>query len=658
MRPVGTNRRLRAAAIAAFVVTITVVGSGTSFAPAGASEVRADVVCDDVQGADAPLDLGAVGVTGEPVEPTEVVPAVPPELLPTGIEQIRAYDIDIDVNPDGSADFTETIEYDFGRTPDRHGIFRDLRLTQPCNSEWERVYPLTDLSVSSPTGAPAGWVVENETGLTRVRIGSADINVKGVHTYVISYRLAGVVNDFPDRVEFYWNVIGDRWPTTLWNIDVAVAGPDAPLASRCFAGRTGSTEGCGEVTPTASGMDVTQAYLSPYEGMTVALAYPPDSFAATPRYYDEVWSIRRAFSLTPLTVGGSSALLAAAIVGVVALGYHVGRDRRAIGAATDIAFAPSGSEGVPVPLFESSDSPVEFAPPDGVRPAQFALLRNEEVRNVDISATIVDLAVRGLLRIEESGGSKRRPDYRLMRLEMKTDGLLEYERTLINRLFAGSTEVQLSALEDTFASSLQRVRDAVYADGVGRGWYAERPDKVKARWRGIGFLLVLIGAGLLGAAIAWTQVALLPIPVIIAGILVFAFAGRFPRRTPAGTGLRRRIGGFEIFMTDSEAPRARWAENRNIFSEYLPFAVVLGITKGWARSFEPLGAEAVAATTTWYVGHDPFSFDRFSSATDRFASSAGSTLASTPQSSSGSSGFSGGGGSSGGGGGGGGGGSW
>lgn len=634
------------------LVASFVLGVGMS-SVAGAAEVKPGLVCDDVVGADVPLAVGELG----PATPPITTPAIPSELLPAGVEQVRSYDIDIRLNSDGSADFTETIEYDFGRTPDRHGIYRDFRLTQPCNDEWERAYPISRVNVTSPTGAPASWVTEYEDPFTRLRIGDADRNVKGVQTYVINYRLDGVVNDFSDRTELYWNVVGDRWQSMIWNVDVSVTGPAVPLAQRCFSGPTGSTDSCDSAASTDTTTQFRQNRLFPYEGMTVAVAYPPGSFASTPRYYEEVWSLRRAFSLTPVTVGGSAVLLVGAVGAVSALGFTIGRDRRVAGSPTDIAFAKD-AEGVPVPLFEDSSSPVEFIPPDGVRPAQLALLRNEEVRNVDISATIVDLAVRGYLRIEEAGGSRRKPDYKLVRLETSTDGLLEYERTLLTGLFTGrGNEVQLSALEDKFAKRLQKVRDALYQDGVGRGWFAERPDKVKARWRGIGFVLVLLGSGLLAAAIAWTKLALLPVPIIVGGILVFAFAGWFPRRTPAGTGLRRRIGGFELFMEDSEAPRAKWAENRNIFSEYLPFAIVLGITKRWARTFEPLGAEAVAATTTWYVGHDPFSFDRFSSATDRFATSAGSTMASTPQSSSGSSGFSGGG-SSGGGGGGGGGGSW
>ena len=220
----------------------------------------------------------------------------------------------------------------------------------------------------------------------------------------------------------------------------------------------------------------------------------------------------------------------------------------------------------------------------------------------------------------------------------------------------GQNDVLLSEFEDTFAAKLEAVKNMVYDDGVERGWFAERPDKIARRWRAIGFLLTLVGAGLLAAAIAWTKVALLPVPIVIGGLLIWLFAKRFPSRTAAGTGMRRRASGFEIFMRDSEGTRARWAEQKNIFSEYLPYAVVLGIATKWAKTFEPLGAEAMTGTTTWYIGREPFSADRFGHATESFTSAASSTLSSVPQSSSGSSGFSGG--SSGGGGGGGGGGSW
>jgi hypothetical protein len=627
------------------LAVVVIATGGLAMAPAaGAATPRDDIVCDG--------DRDDARTTVENVA-TPLPPFIAPFPTISGsFEQIQSYTVAITTESDGGADFEETIVYDFGRTPDRHGILRDLRLSQPCNGEWDRVYPLSNLSVESPSGAPTKAEVEDADGITRIRIGDADRNVNGVHTYIVRYHLAGVINGFDDHDELYWNAIGPGWTVMVWNGVVQVTGPMPPRRTTCFLGEVGSTALCdaANVTGDVAGFQAQQ--VSPSEVLTVAVAYPKGTFAATPRYYAQRWSLPRAFSRTPLTVGGASALFAVVVAGVVALGYSIGRDRRAVGAPTDVAFATPGTPGMRVPLGEDIGSPVEFVPPDGVRPAQFALVRNEEVRNVDVSATIVDLAVRGYLRIEELDD-----DYRLVRLKPDDDRMLPYEKKLTGSLFGSGDEVLLSDLEDTFASKLQKVKNAVYDDGVERGWYNERPDKVVRRWRAIGFLVFLVGAGLLTAAIIWTELALLPLPIVLGGLLMWIFARRFPSRAPAGTGLRRRIGGFETFMRDSEAPRARWAEQRSIFSEYLPFAVVLGITRRWAKTFEPLGVDATTtAATAWYVGTQPFSADRFARATDNFTSSASSTLSSVPQSSSGSSGFSGG--SAGGGGGGGGGGSW
>jgi len=638
---------LRRLALAALGGVLVVAAAASA---AQAAEVRDDVVCTGERDA-AQLVVEDVGdpAGGLP-------PAIPGFDAPVGVEQVHDYTVTMTLTADGSADVTETIVYDFGTTPDRHGILRDLRLTQPCNDRWERVYPLSQVKVSSPTGAPTAVKRETANGITTLRIGDADRNVHGIQTYVVQYRLGGVVNRFGDHDELYWNAIGPGWNVMVWNGVVDVAAPAAPRRITCYAGPVGTTAACDAAAVTDGVAHYQQRAIPPTGALTVVAAYPDGTFSATPRYFDEKWSLDRAFTRNLLTVGVSGALLAAVVAGVVALVYAIGRDRRAVGAPTDVAFAAPGTDGVRVGLLEDEGSPVEFVPPDGIRPAQLALVRNEAVRDTDVSATIVDLAVRGYLRIEELGEGKRDRDYRLVRLRDADTSLLPYETTLLSSLFGGGTEVVLSSLEDTFATKLAAVKRAVYDDGVDRGWFSERPDRVVRRWRALGVLFTLIGAGLLAAAIAWTTVALLPVPILVGGLLLVVLARRFPARTPAGTGLRRRASGFEIFMRDSEAPRARWAEQRNIFSEYLPYAVVLGIATRWASTFEPLGAEAVAGTSLWYSGHQPFSARSFGDATSGFTSATAATLSSVPQSSSGSSGFSGG--SSGGGGGGGGGGSW
>jgi uncharacterized membrane protein YgcG len=603
--------------------------------------------------------LWAVSIEPRPdPSPTET-----PEYVPTteGFENLQAYDIDITINDDGSATFVETIEYDFASLR-KHGIFRDLVLAQRCNEQYDRVYPMHDVSVDSPSGAPDQYTIEDLPDGKRIKIGDPDSTITGEHTYVVTYTLDGTLNGFPDHDELYWNVIGNRWGVPISNVDVTVHTPGDVDRVACFAGEYGSRAPCTRAAIAEGNGRFVQTYLGPFQSMSVVVSFPPGLVPPPEAILHERWSLARAFELTPATVGGTAALGALAIVGYGAMAYAIGRDRRAIGSATDIAFAADGVGETPVPLFEDESSPVEFIPPENIRPAQYGFLLHERVRGVDVSATIVDLAVRGYLRIEEIGEGRKR-DYRFVRLRSDATGLLDYESKLFDSLVpATSGATLLSDHKDEFAGDLADIMERVYDDGQARKWFRHRPDKARARWRGIGFLIVLLTGGLLAVAIWKTHYALLVLPLVLFGLLVFFGAGKAPARTPIGTGLTRRSRGFEIFIRDSEAPRARWAEQNNIFSDYLPYAIVLGCADRWAKTFEPLGAAATAGAAAWYIGADPtrgFTSSDLATSTSSFASSAGSTLSSTPASS-GSSGFSGGGGGgfSGGGGGGGGGGSW
>jgi uncharacterized membrane protein len=164
----------------------------------------------------------------------------------------------------------------------------------------------------------------------------------------------------------------------------------------------------------------------------------------------------------------------------------------------------------------------------------------------------------------------------------------------------------------------------------------------------------VIGGGLTFVLARWTHWGLVGIPVIVAGVALALMARWMPARTAKGTAILRRIRGFRRVIATAETHMSRWAEEENVFTRYLPYAIVFGLTKKWAKAFEDLGIQP--DTSSWYVGPHPFTALAFADSIDGFAVTTGGTLASTPAAS-GSSGF-GGGGFSGGGGGGGGGGSW
>ena len=152
---------------------------------------------------------------------------------------------------------------------------------------------------------------------------------------------------------------------------------------------------------------------------------------------------------------------------------------------------------------------------------------------------------------------------------------------------------------------------------------------------------------------AWlTTFAIVPLPLVLAALLLLVLHKRIPRRTAKGTSALRRTLGFKQFIETAETRRSEFAEKTGLFYEYLPYAIVFGCVDRWSKAFEGLDLPA----PNWYGSNSAFTALYFASAMNGFSDTAVSAIVSTPGGS-GSSGF-GGGGSSGGGGGGGGGGSW
>ena len=59
---------------------------------------------------------------------------------------------------------------------------------------------------------------------------------------------------------------------------------------------------------------------------------------------------------------------------------------------------------------------------------------------------------------------------------------------------------------------------------------------------------------------------------------------------PRGTAVLRHAEGFRRFIDEAEKVRARFADRKILFSEYLPYAIVFGATEKWATAFAGLDA--------------------------------------------------------------------
>ena len=579
--------------------------------------------------------------------------------LAAGFESTSSYDVEITIDPDGSIHVVETIAYDFG-SEQHHGIYRDIPTRLWYDDTYDRTFPLHVDDVTGSPGTPVQYeVLDAGNGETEIRIGDPDQLITGPHTYRIAYTVQGALDAFSDHDELYWNAIGDEWTTSIDHATVVVRSPGEITGVACFQGERGSSQVCDQAASRGDTARFAQSGLFPFEGMTVVVGIAKGAVAVQPPILDERWDPARAFALTPVSGGAAGAI---AVVGIAGFGYLAwtrGRDRRYVGSPIDQVLGNPHGESQPVPVGEAdAEAPVEFAPPAGIRPGQVGTLIDERANTLDVSATIVDLAVRGFLVIHEipKEGIFGKPDWRLVRLQADDSVLLPYERLLLDGVFRDGDDTTLSSLRTTFAERLAKVEESLYVDAQQQGWFAVRPDKIRTRWRLIGFGLTLLGGALTIALAATTHLGLIGLGALLVGLVFLIGAKRMPARTAKGTAMLRRIRGFRHVIATADRYLARWAEQENVFPSMLAYAVVFGLTDKWAKTFASLAIDpATAGSMAWYVPIGATSIGGFADAIDGFTVATSGTMTSTPAGS-GASGFSGG--FSGGGGGGGGGGSW
>ena len=572
---------------------------------------------------------------------------------------IRSFQASYQVNPDGSVDVVEDIAVDFG-TLQRHGLLRDIPVEYSYSSEYTRRIRITVSSVDDGSSAHKYQTTRNGAVLT-IRIGDPDVYVSGPQRYRIAYRVVGMLNEQPDWDEFYWNVTGNAWPVPILQAAATLYAPAVSDAA-CFQGPTGSTQGCRFERITNSASFVMTDAQQAGGGLTIVVAMPKGAVEVPPLDLVKIKSIeekvRDWLGLKTLPI---ILTLGLGFIGLGSAGRYwwlSGRDRW----FGDVHYLTNATEQRRRPLFARDTIVVEYQPPRldrqkrRLRPAEIGTLLDERADTKDVSATIVDLAVRGYLRIVEvpKQGLFGKQDYRLESVKPAHGELLDYEGKLLTALFAGRDEVEMSDLKDSFYTDLDKVKDELYRQVVdGNNFFPTNPETVRSLHTVAAIVLIVAGGGLFWLLGQTLGAAILGVPVILSGLALAGFSQAMPHRTAEGREMYRRCLGFREYMVVAETDRQRFAEEANIFEEYLPYAIVYNCVDKWSRAFEGLASQP--QTSAWYVSSRPFTPIAFSRSLEGFSSSISTAIASTPGGSGGS-GFSGG--SSGGGGGGGGGGSW
>ncbi|MFH0979425.1 MAG: DUF2207 domain-containing protein [Candidatus Roizmanbacteria bacterium] len=536
-------------------------------------------------------------------------------------EEIKSFQSDIKINKDGTIDVKETITYDFGDLS-KHGIYREIPFIKTNQDGKKFELKFNNFFVVDDFGIPYEFVKSSvNEKYTRLKIGDADRLITGVHKYIISYRVSGALTYFSDHDELYWNVTGNEWDVPIANITSQVIWPqeiqkqDVKIA--CFTGVTGSSESQCNFDHDRDKVRINSINsLSAGEGLTIVIGFPKNIVAVLePKEFVSFWQ-----TFIGKLVGFFLGLLA--LIWYVVLPFYIvykwfksGRD-------------PKGTVGETTAWFDPPKTP------DNKRfltPGEVGTLGDETVDLKDISATIVDLARRGYLIINEK---KKKDFYFIKNKEYRNNpDLLPYEEALLNAFFTSKAEIRLK--DEKIHDQIEAVKNSLYNNVVKVGLFPQNPQTTRTIYYVIALIAIFTGN--------------LPLAFVS-----FIFGRAMPRKTVEGVNAFNVSKSLKNFLTSQERQLKFQADKQIMFERLLPYAIAFGVEKIWAKRFENVNIKQ----PSWYQGYSGGQFSSLIFVNSLSSSMSSFRTVATPiRSSSGfSSGFSGG--FSGGGGGGGGGGSW
>jgi uncharacterized protein (TIGR04222 family) len=581
-------------------------------------------------------------------------------------DQIDSFTINYDMQPSGVLKVKETITWRFGSNSGRHGIQRDLVIREPDpDSDQDFVYGISNIKVTSPDDYVAtqfsSKTTESQGGREEelnVRIGDPNQTISAATaTYVISYDVTGAMRSFNGYDEFFWDGPGFGNPL-IKDLKITTTVPGGAQDATCFAGPPRSTTPC-ETKRFTKGGEATfgQTNVAPGESVSIGIKITPGVVADNKPHMEPNGS-----KLSPAERVGAIAL--AGVTLLVTVGAPIvgmlwwrknGRDQRYADLPPGtVPFA--GQEARIVPNDPDIPIPVSFYPPP-IPVAEAGLLIDGQVNTRETAATIIDLAVRGALTVQSYG----KDDFQVTLVD-PNKAAAPHEMVLLTALFEGepSGAVKDLSAPGSMANAHEQMRDSVRNQVASRGWFRKVPSA--AATSGFGFGLIAIGVFASFAVGFWLLLLLIPLlPIVITFAVIRAKLKR-GQRTAEGRAVCDQVEGFKTYLATAEADQLKFEEGEDIFSKYLPWAIIFELADRWAKICGDLVAMGRLPNETpyWYIGN--YQMAAFNTA---FLTSS-LTSAATPVASSsgaGGTGFGGGsafggGGFSGGGGGGGGSGSW
>ena len=529
---------------------------------------------------------------------------------------ISKFNSNIHVEEDGSARVEEQITFVFKGT--YQGIYRDLPVDYPGPSGTNYTLFVKVDSITDDSDNKLKYEKKTSNGFLHLKIyvpGATD----ATRTVNIEYSVANGTRFFEDHDEFYWNVTGNDWPVPIERASAMIYFPaeaSGKLRAQAFQGVYGSSQHA-SASVTGPGVSVETTDALPMRGGLTGDVYIEKGVLHQPSGLARFFRFIR--SNPVLTVP----LWAFAVM--FPMWWIKGRD-------------PDPGMSV-APMYE---------PPEKMGPAEVGTLIDGSVDPRDITSVLVDMAVRGYVKIVETEhkgflSSTKDYEFHLLKNRGEWNDLTDYETAMLGNVFAGSDVVLLSSLRNHFYTVLPAIKRGVLGALKSKGMYTLDPTSASG-YQGLGLILVVLpyfALQVFGFADFLSSVPLAIGSGVIGAAIIVLFGRQLTATSMKGARTQVQIKGFQEFMNRVDADRLKRMPP-DTFEKFLPYAMALGVEHRWAKAFEGI----VQNPPSWYQGtYGPnFSTFYFVNSLGSMTTTASSTFVSAPRASSSGSGWSGGGG--------------
>ncbi len=341
------------------------------------------------------------------------------------------YDVTVDVSEDNSYDYHEHLDMYYVTA--HHGIYRYL--------------PKQGQKLSGIRVPGYDYETYTQSGYEVLKIGSGSYVLTGDNPYDIYYNIAMYEDENEEKDMLLLNLVPADWETSIGSSKCVVTLPkEADLSklqiySGPYGTETNEDNAVAETGSDGKTITVTATDIPAHHGITLQLELPQGYWVGAQEFGTVGVMQMMMFLLGP--------------VGAILMWYLCGRDKHMV-------------------------KTLEFYPPDDLTPGEIGYLVDGRADRQDVISTIVYLADKGYIAIEEVS----RKNFKFTKLREPGAEVPEYIRLIYDGIFPGKSNTRTTAQigsSSTFGRKFDEAKDQL-AEMFSGSKAIIRPDSKMARW--------------------------------------------------------------------------------------------------------------------------------------------------------------------------------